>query len=73
MTDIIQTILKDSNYHLALFAKDEIEALRGKIFTKTTSASFMRQGLLIDTATPKNVWHLNIPLISAGKRKMPIL
>jgi len=34
--DIIQTILKDSNYHLALFSTDEIEALRKVIFTKTT-------------------------------------
>ncbi|MFQ5687902.1 MAG: restriction endonuclease subunit R, partial [Candidatus Scalindua sp.] len=34
--DLIQTILKDSNYHLALFTEDEIEALRSKVFTKTT-------------------------------------
>lgn len=34
--DIIQTILKDSNYHLALFSAGEIEALRKVIFTKTT-------------------------------------
>jgi len=34
--DIIQTILKDSNYHLALFSADEIEALRKEVFTKTT-------------------------------------
>jgi type I restriction enzyme M protein len=33
--DIIQTILKDSNYHLSIFTKEEIEALRGKIFIKT--------------------------------------
>ncbi len=32
--DIIQTILKDSNYHLALFTTDEIDALRQQIFTK---------------------------------------
>lgn len=32
--DIIQTILKDSNYHLALFTADEIDALRQQIFTK---------------------------------------
>ena len=32
--DIIQTILKDSNYHLALFTKDEIEALRTRVFTE---------------------------------------
>lgn len=34
--DIIQTILKDSNYHLSLFQEDEIEELRGEIFIKTT-------------------------------------
>lgn len=34
-TDIIQTVLKDSNYHLSLFQKDEIEDLRGRIFIKT--------------------------------------
>lgn len=33
--DIIETILKDSHYHLALFAVDEIETFRGKIFTKS--------------------------------------
>jgi len=33
--DIIQTILKDSNYHLTLFTKDEINRLREKVFTKT--------------------------------------
>ena len=33
--DIIQTILKDSNYHLTLFKKNEIEALRKKMFFKT--------------------------------------
>jgi type I restriction enzyme M protein len=33
--DIIQTILKESNYHLSLFTKEEIEALSGKIFIKT--------------------------------------
>ena len=32
--DIIQTILKDSNYHLALFSTDEIDALRKQVFTK---------------------------------------
>ncbi|HDL07185.1 MAG TPA: SAM-dependent methyltransferase [Desulfobacteraceae bacterium] len=32
--DIIRTILKDSNYHLSLFTKDEINALRDKVFTK---------------------------------------
>lgn len=34
--DIIQTILKDSNYDLALFSTDEIESLRKEVFTKTT-------------------------------------
>ena len=34
--DIIQTVLKDSNYHLSLFQEDEIEDLRGGIFIKTT-------------------------------------
>ena len=34
--DIIQTILKDSNYHLSLFQEDEIEELRGGTFIKTT-------------------------------------
>jgi type I restriction enzyme M protein len=33
--DIIQTILKDSSYHLTLFTKDEINKLREKVFTKT--------------------------------------
>ena len=32
--DLIQTILKDSNYHLSLFTKKEIDVLRKKIFTK---------------------------------------
>jgi len=34
--DIIQTILKDSKYQLALFSADEVESLRKEIFTKTT-------------------------------------
>ncbi|OQY29437.1 MAG: hypothetical protein B6I38_08265 [Anaerolineaceae bacterium 4572_5.1] len=34
--DIIQTILKDSNYHLSLFSTEEIEALRKEIFFKET-------------------------------------
>ena len=34
--DIIQSILKDSNYHLALFSEDEIASLRERVFTKTT-------------------------------------
>jgi type I restriction enzyme M protein len=33
--DIVQTILKDSNYHLSIFKKEEIEALTSKIFKKT--------------------------------------
>ncbi len=34
-SDIIQAILKDSNYHLALFSENEIDNLRTKIFPKT--------------------------------------
>ncbi len=34
--DLIQTILKDSNYRLTLFADDEIDDLRKKIFTRPT-------------------------------------
>ncbi|MCK5696777.1 MAG: N-6 DNA methylase [Gammaproteobacteria bacterium] len=34
--DIIQTILKDSNYHLALFSTNEIFALRKNVFYKIT-------------------------------------
>lgn len=34
-TDMIQDILKDSNYHLFLFTAEEIDALRGKIIIKT--------------------------------------
>ena len=33
--DIIQTILKDSNYHLDLFTDPEVQSLRQKIFIKT--------------------------------------
>ena len=33
--DILQEILKDSNYNLALFLDKEITLLRDKIFTKT--------------------------------------
>ncbi len=33
--DIIQEILKDSNYHLALFSNDEIDILRNRIVSKT--------------------------------------
>ena len=33
--DIIQTILKDSNYHLDLFIDTEVQALRSEIFTQT--------------------------------------
>lgn len=32
--DLIQTILKDSNYHLSLFTADEISNLHERIFTK---------------------------------------
>lgn len=44
-TDIIQTILKDSNYHLSLFRENEIEDLRDGIIVKTTKgkeAPFVR-------------------------------
>lgn len=34
--DIIQKILKDSNYHLSLFSTEEIEALRKEMFFKET-------------------------------------
>ena len=34
-SDILQTILKDSNYHLKLFTDDEIQALREEIHTQT--------------------------------------
>ena len=34
-SDIIQTILKDSNYHLDLFNESEIQALRKEILTQT--------------------------------------
>ena len=34
-TDIIQTILKDSNYHLDLFDESEIQSLRKEILTQT--------------------------------------
>ena len=33
--DIIQTILKDSNYRLGLFSDAEIDALRERVRTKT--------------------------------------
>ena len=33
--DIIQTILKDSNYHLDLFTDPEVQSLREKVFIKT--------------------------------------
>ena len=35
--DIIQTILKDSNYHLDLFDKSEVQALRAEIIIQTVS------------------------------------
>ena len=34
-SDIIQIILRDSNYYLSLFKEDEIESLREKIFIET--------------------------------------
>ena len=34
--DILQTILKDGNYHLSLFDQDEIDKLRAAVFMKTT-------------------------------------
>jgi len=34
--DVIQAILKDSNYHLSLFSANEIDALRKKVFIKKT-------------------------------------
>lgn len=43
--DIIQTVLRDSNYHLSLFREDEIEELRAGIIVKTTKgkeAPFVR-------------------------------
>lgn len=36
-SDIIQEILKDGNYHLSLFKKSEIDALRKDISTKTVN------------------------------------
>ena len=36
--DIIQTILKDSNYHLSLFSDDEIAALNNKINIKESKS-----------------------------------
>lgn len=33
--DILQTIIKDSNYNLSLFSIEEIENLRVKVFSKT--------------------------------------
>ena len=35
-TDILQTILKDSNFDLSLFTEQEVETLRNKVFTKIT-------------------------------------
>ena len=35
--DIIQTILKDSNYHLDLFTNTEVQALRAEIIIQTVS------------------------------------
>ena len=36
--DNIQTILKDSDYHLSLFKEDEIESLRDNVFSKPSEA-----------------------------------
>ena len=46
--DILQSILKDSNYNLSLFSAEEIEALRKKVFTKKT------RGKENDPKTPEN-------------------
>ena len=32
--DVLQTVLKDSNYNLSLFSDDEIDTLRKKVCTK---------------------------------------
>ena len=37
-TDIIQTILKDSSYHLSLFTEAEIEGLRERVVTQTVNS-----------------------------------
>ncbi len=39
--DIIQTILKDSDYHLDQFSEDEIEVLRKKVFQKKVRSKEM--------------------------------
>lgn len=36
--DIIQTILKDSSYHLSLFSEEEITALRTKVVIKESKS-----------------------------------
>ncbi len=44
-TSVIQTVLKDSEYHLSLFKKESIKALEKKVFKKTIKqkpAVFMR-------------------------------
>jgi len=35
-TDILQSVLKDSNYNLSLFSDEEIESLRQRVFVKDT-------------------------------------
>ena len=40
--DIIQTILKDSNYHLDLFDESEIQALRSEILIQTVRGKKIR-------------------------------
>ena len=41
-TDILQTIFKDSDYHLALFTEDEIKALQKNIFSKAAKGKKSR-------------------------------
>ena len=41
--DIIQKILKDSNYHLSLFSDEEINSFRDNIFTKTVKKIAIEQ------------------------------
>ena len=40
--DIIQTILKDSNYHLVLFSDDEIQVYGSKSLAKQPEARKLR-------------------------------
>ncbi len=43
--DIIQTILKDSNYHLSLFSEDEIAALSNKINIKESKQEQVKEAI----------------------------